>query len=56
MPGDVPNFTQKQVVDGDGRDDNPLYFHLSGKVVECCGDRTSRDWAFMMTFAGRDVS
>ena len=56
MPGDVPIFTQKQVVDAAGRDDPPLYFHFNGSVVECHADPTSRHWAFMMDYAGWDVT
>ena len=56
MPGNVPIFTRKQVVDADGRDDPPLHFHLDGSVVECHANPTSRHWAFMMDYAGRDVT
>ena len=56
LSGPTRNWTQSQVVDGDGRDGKRLLFHVNGTVVECRGRRASQEWIDMMQYAGQDVT
>ena len=56
LSGPTRNWTQSQVVDGDGSPGKRLLFHVNGTVVECLGSRASQEWKDMMQYAGQDVT
>ena len=56
VPSDVPTWTMVEVVAGDGKDENPIYFSLNGKVIEYTGSRDGFVGSMMVNrYAGRSV-